>query len=280
MNPNELLFVTNKPLVDSILQGIVRAYETAFPDRVRSYYLIGSYVEGMGVPLSDIDCFVIFANVFTSAEEAAQAEHLGQQCASSSSIRLDIGAYPEDKLDQLHPVIRVALKGGSGLVYGTDIRANIPLPPLPSYTEALTEGAKHFIARLRGVMQLTTKTVDYPDMTDRFFGYTQKSIAAWYPPTIEAGTKELVATVSRIASAIVARQAKRYVPGKQAAVALFQEHVGGEWASFVQQVYQQCKLEWQYCIPEAESDKYQLHSLCQHMLAFENMFLQIDCQTS
>jgi hypothetical protein len=276
MNAVVLATSTDVPLIDRVLQTIVNSYEHTFPNRVRSYYLIGSYVEHTAVPLSDIDCCVIFANDFTSSEEELVARQLGQQCASVSPVRLDIGTCPENKLVELRPDIRVALKLGSSLVYGTDIRTNILLPHLSDYVTALIAGAQYFIARLRGQTQLMTASVDYPDASDPFFGYTHKSVAEWYPSTIDAGTKELVATTSRIASAIVAREAQRYVPGKQAAITLFQD-VGGEWASFVHQVYRQCKLEWKYLVPEAAHDRQQLRSLCQQMLAFENMFLQTYC---
>lgn len=278
MSDVKLRSSTHVPLTDRILQAVIRTYESTFPKRVRGYYLIGSYVEHTAVPLSDIDCIVIFADDW-KVLEATAAEQLGQQCASSSRVRLDITAYPQNKLDQLHPVIRVVVKQGSSLVYGTDIRPTIILPPMSTYAPAVITDAQQFIARLRGMMHLTPTRVDYPDATDLFFGYTRKSIPAWYPPTADAGTKELVATVSRIASAMVVRGAQTYIPGKQAAVALFQKHIGGAWAPFVQQVYQQCKLEWQYGIPVSERDRYQLRTFCEKMLVFENMFLQTYCET-
>lgn len=274
MTPLTLTHSTTIPLIDRLLQRIIGLYEQTFPNRVRGYYLIGSYVEGTAVPLSDLDCFVLFADQFATPEEAVLAKEVGLQCASFSPVRLDIGGLAENKLGELSPVIRVALKSGSRLLYGTDRRADIPLPPLPAYTAALTAGAQDFIARLRGESQLRALSVGYPAASAPFFGYTRKSIAAWYPDTIAAGTKELVATTSRIASAIVAHEAHLYVAGKQAAITLFQAHVGGEWASFVQQIYRRCKLEWQYYIPEAAEDRQALHNLCEQMLAFENMFLQ------
>ena len=187
--------------IDATLLAIVRAFEQAFPTRVRAYYLIGSYVERTAVPLSDIDCFVIFASQFATPQEESLAEQVGQQCALSSPVRLDLGAYPESAVDQLYPVLRVALKLGSQLVYGVDIRQAIALPAFPEYTASLVAGAEHFIARIRGETDLAARPVGYPDTSDEFFGYTRKSIPAWYPPAIAAGTKELVAAVSRIAAA-------------------------------------------------------------------------------
>src|SRR5215216_4605126 len=191
-----------QPIYSTLLE-IVRAFEHAFPNRVRAYYLIGSYVEGTAVPLSDIDCFVIFANRFATPQEEALAEKIAEQCAEASSVRLDIGAYPEYALAELDPVIRTALKLGSSLLYGADIRPTMILSPTTEYLASVLAGAQHFIARLRGEAVLTTREVSYPDASDAFFGYTRKSIPAWYPPTVAAGTKELVATVSRIATAQV-----------------------------------------------------------------------------
>ncbi len=261
--------------IDSILLAIVRAFEHAFPNRVRAYYLIGSYVEGTAVPISDIDCFVIFADRFATPQEEAFAEKIGEQCAAASSVRLDIGAYPEHALAELNPVIRTALKLGSNLLYGTDIRHSMSLPPTPEYLASVLGGAQHFIARLRGEAALTTREVSYPDASDAFFGYTRKSIPAWYPPTIRAGTKELVATVSRIATARVVWRTKHYVSGKQQAIQLFQQAIGGEWASFVTQTFERCKHDWHYLLPEAEHERIELRGLCQRMLEFENEFLQL-----
>ena len=121
------------------------------------------------------------------------------------------------------------------------------------------------------------RQVTYPDESNEFFGYTGKSIPAWYPPTISAGTKELVATVSRIATAHVVRQTQQYVPGKQQAIQLFQQSIGGIWAPFVERVFERCKLEWKYLVPEAERERIELRELCQRMLVFENEFLHM-CQ--
>jgi hypothetical protein len=226
------------------------------------------------VPLSDIDCFVIFADHFATPQEEAFADEIGQQSATASAVRLDIGAYPEQTLEQLHPVLRVALKLGSNLVYGVDIRQAIPLPPFPEYIASARAGAEYFIARLRGEANLVTRQVNYPDASAMFFGYTCKCIPAWYPPTIPAGTKELVATVSRIATAQVAWRTHRYVSGKQQAIQLFQQAIGGRWAGFVRAIFERCKHDWHYLIPEAEHDRSELRGLCQQMLAFENEFLQ------
>jgi hypothetical protein len=80
--------------------------------------------------------------------------------------------------------------------------------------------------------------------------------------------------VSRIAAAQVARQTRRYVPGKQQAIRLFQQDIGGIWAPFVASVFERCKLEWQYLVPKAQRDRKELRELCRQMLGFENEFFQ------
>lgn len=275
MSDRTLMVSTNMPSIDRTLQTIVCAFKHAFPHRIRAYYLIGSYVEGTAVPLSDIDCFVIFADQFITPQEHSLTEQVGHQCAEASLVRLDIGAYAEHALEQLHPVLRVALKLGSHLVYGVDIRQSMVLPAFPDYTASVIADARHFIARLRGKLNPMTPPIGYPDPTDAFFGYTRKSIPAWYPATIPAGTKELVATVSRIATARVVWQTQRYVSGKQQAIQLFQQAVGGSWAAFVERIFTRCKLDWKYLVPEAERERLELRDLCQHMLRFENEFLHM-----
>jgi hypothetical protein len=221
MNDIVLQTLTSDPLVNTFLRTIVSTFEREFPNRVRGYYLIGSYVEDTVVPLSDIDMFVLFEDDFKSAEEEMLAKQTCQYCAKLSPVRLDIGAFPESKLSDLHPVPRTGLKLGSSLLYGADIRTEIVLPPLAEYCPALIEGTKYFIQLLRNGVPLTIP-VDYPNKNAPYYGYTKKNINEWYPSTTRFGTKELVATATRIASTIVAHEEHLYVPGKKAAVMLLQ----------------------------------------------------------
>ena len=72
----------------------------------------------------------------------------------------------------------------------------------------------------------------------------------------------------------MARQTRRYVPGKQQAIRLFQREIGGIWAPFVARVFERCKLEWHYLVPKAQRDREELRELCRQMLGFENQFIQ------
>lgn len=264
---------TGMPDIDATLGRIGTAFAQAFPGRVRAAYLVGSYHEGTAVPLSDIDCCLIFAGRWASEGEQAQTKQLADALAGTSSVRLDLLVWPEDAIHELYPGFQVALKLGSALVYGADLRARIALPPRAAYAADVAAGARFFIARLRGSAALTDTQVAYPDAADEFFGYTRKSIAAWYPEAVAAGTKELVATVSRIATARLVAEAELYVPGKQAAFALYGQHIGSAWAALVAQVFGRCKRDWQYLVPETAAERAELRRICRELLAFENDFL-------
>jgi len=274
VNPLPLRQSTGYPNIDTLLRTLVTSFELAFPNRVSGYYLIGSYAEGTAVPLSDLDCFILFKNDFESPTEQQHAQSVSQEYARTSPIRLDVILSSEATYHTLHSVLKVALKLGSLLVYGEDKRAIFPLPPQSTYTQELIQGARRFIGLLRDQGQLVQSRVEYPDPNDEFYGYTHVHLQEWYPPGLKASTKELVATASRIAAAQVALQAHEYVPGKLSAIQLYREQVGGRWASFLEDLFELCKRQWQYLIPAGGSERAQLRQLCEQMLEFENTFLQ------
>jgi len=55
IQPITLLNTTGHQRIDDIIRGLIGIFEAAFPDRIRAYYLAGSYADGSAVPLSDID---------------------------------------------------------------------------------------------------------------------------------------------------------------------------------------------------------------------------------
>lgn len=53
MNEISLINSTGNRQVDDILRGIVGLFEMAFPNRIRGYYLCGSYIDGSAIPCED-----------------------------------------------------------------------------------------------------------------------------------------------------------------------------------------------------------------------------------
>lgn len=95
----------------------------------------------------------------------------------------------------------------------------------------------------------------------------------WYPPTVARGLKELVSTVGRMATALIALHAGRYVPPRRDSVALYRACIGDEWSDYVAAISERGKGRWGYLVPEDAGERRILHDLCQMTLAFENHFL-------
>lgn len=256
---------------DEVIRTVVESFTHHFPDRIRAVYLIGSYADGTAVALSDLDLIVVFQDHLRDDEKKRAAE-VADLCAANSPIRLDITPRAENEIETMYAVIRVGLKHGSVLVYGQDIRDQMTLPSIEEYIKDVTAGALFFIARLHDIERVETLPLDYTDACDEFFGYTRKRFAEWYPPEVQAGTKELVATVSRIATATVAKRTGKYVGSKGEAVRLYNELMGEPWGSYVVQVMQRCKHDWGYLIPENDFERLELAELCRQMRRFENEF--------
>jgi hypothetical protein len=89
--------------------------------------------------------------------------------------------------------------------------------------------------------QVLAYPLSYPDASDRFYGYTKKRIAAWYPAAMEQGTKELITGITRTATALLALRAHQYVGSKSASIRLYREHIADEWTEYLETVYHKGK---------------------------------------
>ena len=101
-------------------------YEATFPGRIRSVYLIGSRSDGTQATVSDIDGCIIFKDSFVP-REVERARDVMAACRRLSPIRLDFAIAAEDD-EKLQNGVDVRLKLGEHLIFGEEIRVNIPLP--------------------------------------------------------------------------------------------------------------------------------------------------------
>jgi predicted nucleotidyltransferase len=267
MSDIALLATTGHARVDAILRAIVTDYEAAFAGRVRGYYVIGSYADGSSVEHSDIDLMLVFKGRLDDAERE-RAGAVTEECATRSAIRLDLWPCGEANLTGE----TVALKLGSVLVYGEDIRAGLTLSPLDAYTREGMDAGGFFLRQvLRGAARLA-QPVEYPDPAGEFYGYDTVRIPEWYPPGTTRGIKELVTSASRVARALLALQSGEYAGGKGASIAAYRAHIGGAWSDYLGALYANGKRRWGYTVPEAHDDRQLLRSLCAQTLAFERHF--------
>ncbi len=257
--------------VDRLLQGIVGMYAQVFSARIRACYLMGSYADGSGVPLSDIDLCIIFRNVLT-VEETESAQALAYYCGQMSSIRLDISVMGEQDLSVSE---RIMIKQGSMLIYGEDIHSDIVLPSLDDYRKDVTWGPYFFLVRVMRKCQILSYPLSYPDSESEFYGYERIRIPEWYEwysTEIDRGTKELVTGVLRTATAMIVLRTGQSVGSKHESVQLYRQYMHDEWADYLEMLYEKGKREWHYLIPTGSADQRLLRTLCQRTLAFENAY--------
>ena len=276
-----LLHTIGKSYVDEPLAYTVQQYEAVFPNRVRAYYLLGSYADGCPVVGSDIDVYVLFKETFLTSKEAIQAQQLAQVCAKKSILRFDINAIDEQTLLNYHSVMKVALKHESVLLFGEDTRDTMTLPSREAYTRDITDGVIEFLLRLHRV-ETVTYPINYPDPDGMFYGYDNPTklshdVAALYFPN-EANntyyaTRELVECASRMATALVAFKARSFIATKRGSVQTYQQEIHDEWSPFLITMFEKGKMQWMYGLPKSETERAELRTLCEKMLAFENHYL-------
>jgi hypothetical protein len=201
-------------------------------------------------------------------EEARQCNHILAYCRLISPCILDVAPDGEKQLLQNGAV---RFQRGTRLLHGEDIRAAVPLKPMEQYIRDTMHFQFRLSARVRGNPALLTFPLDYPDPSDRFFGYARRRMRAidW---TAVYGTKDLVATATFIATALVGLLAQQYVVSKRESVEQYRAWIGDEWTPFVTDVYELCRRKWNYLVPHDAAERARLRELCRRSLAFENHF--------
>jgi predicted nucleotidyltransferase len=270
LQPITLLNTSGHQPIDNIIRGLIGIFEAAFPERIRAYYLAGSYADGSAVPSSDIDIRVVFKGGFHGEEEVARVRRVRDDCRLLSPVDIDLPPLSEERLlhdaDWAHETISIKLAGVP--LYGEDIRASLQLPSFEQYTRNITAAPIQFFARLHGGLPLIFPLA-YPDLQGDFYGYEEVDQGG------EHSTKMLVHIVGFAASCIVALRAKRMVTKKSDWLAAYKQSIGDEWAAFLETTYTKGKLVWRYRIPDSDSEKKILRDLCHETLTFENHFLAL-----
>ena len=261
-----LLNSTGNQQVDDILRGVIGIFETIFSDRIRGYYLVGSYADGTAVSTSDIDMKILFKNRFRNDTERKNAQQICEYCFELiSPIPGDVTANDEETAFS-SSTLRLRIKAGSLLIYGEDIRDQISLPRLDQHIRDVMFRAYVFCFtdRLRPNLKARVYPLDYPNPSDEFYGYTYKN-----------GTTVFASVVGAVATAIVSSKAKRYVYTKNDCLKLYKEYINDEWTALLEATFEKIRKQWEYQIPENKDERQQLREICRQALAFENHFLII-----
>lgn len=271
MNSVSLLNSVRNRRVDDILRGVIGIFESVFPDRIRGYYLKGSYTDGTAVPASDIDVDILFVDSFRSREEHEKAQQTSEYCSLISPIELELNLYGEGQ------ALRIGLpelKFASVLLHGEDIRDKLVLIPLEWWQRSLMHVPYRFFSRIREKPEFLVFPLNYPDPEGQFYGYDKRK-SRDAVGSLRPGTKEIINCVGKSALAIIALKANIYVNDINDCLKQYRTRINDEWTDLIQDVYAKCRRTWEYCVPEDTDDRKQLKNICERTLVFENYFLSL-----
>ena len=267
-----LRLTTGVARADATLRMVVARFEAAFPGRAQGYYVTGSYATGDALPTSDLDVTVVMRGALDVSARAA-ADRLAAGCAAAAPLELDIAVDDEASLlaGAAHPSFTL----GSQLVYsadGADMRPLTSLPSLADWTRDRMSTSYWRLVNLFGRPPVVRHPLTYPDADDEFYGYLRRTLRL--PDGSEVVcTRDLIRATGWAATALLAWRAGVYVGSKRDCHRLYRQHIGGEWADLLTDIYELCARRWRYLIPESLEDRERLRSICAATLGFENHFL-------
>ncbi|HZT44182.1 MAG TPA: hypothetical protein VFA07_18600 [Chthonomonadaceae bacterium] len=277
-----LLNATDNALIDGILEGIVTIYDLAFAGQIRALYLTGSWSNGTGVyhpgdayNSSDLDLHIVFG-ASSAPEEKERARQFLGACRQISPVGLDGYLCREEDLEGYWDT---SLKQSSLLLYGDDIRDAITLPALEDHIQRVLTFPPYCLAEPRHQLAEPRHQqepcllfpLSYPDPEGEFYGYDHVEASH----SIRPSTRALVGSVTWAATVMLAIQAGCYAGNKRDAVHLYREHIHDAWSDLIETVFDQCKLTWQFRVPEKAADRRHLRQMCRQMPGLENHLLSI-----
>ncbi len=251
---------THDKTSDVYIEAIINIYESAFPNRVRGYYLVGSYGDDTYISNSDVDMEIVFKETLSDGEKM-RCENIKKSCRALTPIQLDLPVKDEANLHQFD---NVALKLASKFVYGEDIRQSIPLPDMETYLKNISIPTQRGLT-VRFRSEVVKLPLEYPVENDGYYGYIPYTYR-----NVSTPIKLWVFNVGWLATFLLVYKARVYVPSKRHMLRLYREHINDEWTDFITEVYENGRNKWHYQIPKGKDDTVLFERLCQQTLAFEN----------
>ncbi len=268
--PMHLISSTHNILADFILRNILEMFEAKFPERIRAYYVEGSYANASSVTTSDLDVLLIYKNKFHDGE-AQKVEELANQLENESTIELDIEAVDEQSLTK---GVSPTLKLGSSFLYGEDIRDSLSLMSLEEWTRDRMHSSLWRTVHLCNRPFLIRYPLTYPDQQGEFYGYDARMLRLPNGQEVHC-TRDLIRLVGWSATAMIAFKAGRYVARKSECHKMYQACFDDKWGQLLQDIYELCRGQWNYLIPDDLKERKRLRAICERTLYFENHFLQV-----
>jgi hypothetical protein len=208
-----------------------------------------------------VDLRVIFKDQFAE-HEVSRIERFREHCRSISALPLDIPIQCEVNFQngQADPM---ALKTAALFLYGTDIRAQLTMPPINDYMRIVTGAPYRNMALRLRKQEMVVYPLRYPDPHGEFYGYD-----------VAGKMQHFVVTIGWAATCAIVLSTCQYVARKSDWLALYPQHINDEWVSFLTAVWEGCRNGWEYAIPTGERERTELRTLCRDALGFENHYLR------
>lgn len=269
--PLRLLKSANNVGAERVLQELIATFEATFPSRIRGYFLEGSYADQSALATSDIDLIILFKDAFANDAERDRAAQLAENIDNDSHWELDISLLEEQKLTTGVPP---SLKPGGVLLFGEPVPEHLPLITASEWGRERMHAAYWLMTKVFGRPNIVTLPRDYPQPQAEFYGYTERTIRL-ADGGQEPSTRDLVRVMGWAGTALVARLGQQIVVRKKECHVYYRKYVDDEWATLFEQLYEKCRMAWQYRIPAAPAARNELRHICRQALRFENHFLNI-----
>jgi hypothetical protein len=269
MSEVELRMTVGDGNADRALAGVVQMFESAFPGRIVGYYIHGSGADHTAVSASDLDLDIVVRGGFTDSGERDALLDLARRVAGRSRIELDLDITDEATLELgADPNIKL----GSRLLFGQDIRPDVPLISVEQWGRERMHAGYFLLMTVFKRQPPARLPLGFPNHEDEFFGYTNRSILDEQRHPVPS-TRNLVRVTGWLGTALLAHEAGHYVVSKSECHRLYRQHVNDEWATLLDELYTVCRGAWSYRLPTDSSGRRQLRAMCERTLAFENHFL-------
>jgi len=261
---------TGSIIIDQALQGLVSLFEEMFPGRIRGYYLEGSCADQTALATSDVDLIILFKGSFIDKTEREMAKQLAREYEATTELELDIDFLTEGEIaDGVPP----SLKSGSQVLFGDPVPESLPLVSVAEWRRERMHAAYWLITRVFGRPDIVTYPLNYPQPDAEFYGYTERKIVLADGYEVPS-TRDLIRVMGWAATGLVALLGNQVVTSKKECHILYRKYINDEWTTFLDSLYQNCRGEWHYLIPEQSGERYKLRVLCQQAIRFENHFLR------
>jgi hypothetical protein len=268
MEPH-LDFIPEDQRIAQLLIGTVGLLETAFPNRIRAYYLTGSYAEETAVAHSDLDLIIVFQGDFQN-DEADRLRQIRYHASKISLMRLDLTPKSEANLFSKGAT---GLKMATQFLYGEDIRERVPFESIEQYRQDVIRGFLIYQREIRGEPDQLPSPLTYPDADAEFFGY--ETYGLWHGGVdFEPGTRLLINLITVGATASLTALHGQRAGSKKQAIEKYQRLIGDKWGDWLAELYQLAKLDLGYALPQDTAVRQKLRRLIQPTLEYENLILE------